>query len=120
VLDVFDFAEPSLVVAERDVTNVPSQALYLMNNSFVRAQSDAMAQRILTASLDDGQRLTQAYLLTLGRPPTEAERTRAKQYLDADGERITRVSNPAPAAQEQTWSNFCQALFACAEFRYLR
>ena len=46
---IFDFAEPSLVVASRDVTNVPSQALYLMNNAFVITQSQAMAKRILAA-----------------------------------------------------------------------
>jgi hypothetical protein len=31
VLDVFDFAEPSLVVTQRDETLVPAQTLFLMN-----------------------------------------------------------------------------------------
>ena len=48
-LEVFDFAEPSLVVANRDATNVPSQALYLMNNSFVIEQAKALAHRISIA-----------------------------------------------------------------------
>jgi hypothetical protein len=101
------------------VTNVPSQALYLMNHSFVRAQSAAMAKRLLTSFPDDTRRLTQAYLLTLGRPPTAAEHTRAERYLRGDTEGLTRVSNPRPSA-ESVWSTFCQALFASAEFRYLR
>ncbi|MFO0843082.1 MAG: PSD1 and planctomycete cytochrome C domain-containing protein [Gemmataceae bacterium] len=33
VLDLFDFAEPSLVTGDRETTNVPVQALYLMNSS---------------------------------------------------------------------------------------
>ncbi|HVJ87287.1 MAG TPA: PSD1 and planctomycete cytochrome C domain-containing protein, partial [Caulifigura sp.] len=31
ILELFDFAEPSLVTGERETTNVPTQALYLMN-----------------------------------------------------------------------------------------
>ncbi len=119
VLDIFDFAEPSLVVAERDVTNVPSQALYLMNNSFVRTQATAMAKRVLTAPIAEAKRIDYAHLLALGRPATAAERTRAEKYLNADGEGLIRAANPS-AANEQTWATFCQAFFACAEFRYLR
>ena len=81
VLEVFDFAEPSLVVASRDTTNVPSQALFMMNNNFVREQATAMAKRILATPLDYPSRLNLAYHLALGRPSTEAERKRADQYL---------------------------------------
>lgn len=122
VLDVFDFAEPSLVVAERDVTNVPSQALYLMNNAFVRTQAAAMAKRIAAAPIADSQRIAYAYQLALGRVPTEAERMRADRYLRPEIDGIVPASNATTtsAADEQAWTTFCQALFACAEFRYLR
>ena len=120
-LDIFDFAEPSLVVAARDVTNVPGQALYLMNDSFVRAQSAALAKRILASPLDYPQRIKLAYQLTLSRSPTDAELARANQYLldEARGLIPTKDNDKASAA-ELSWSTFCQALFACAEFRYLR
>ena len=39
VLDLFDFAEPSLVTGDRQTTNVPVQALYLMNSPFVQARA---------------------------------------------------------------------------------
>ena len=35
ILQVFDAADPSLIVGKRDVTTVPTQALFLMNNPFV-------------------------------------------------------------------------------------
>jgi hypothetical protein len=117
VLEIFDFAEPSLVVAERDVTNVPSQALYLMNNSFVRTQAAAMAERVLAAPVMD--RIAYAYQLALCRPPTDAERLRADRYLRGDTDGLQRVSN-GNASSAEAWATFCQALFACAEFRYLR
>ena len=42
-LQVFDMADPSLIFGKRDVTTVPTQALYLMNNPFVLRQADQMA-----------------------------------------------------------------------------
>jgi hypothetical protein len=108
MLELFDFAEPSLVVAERDVTNVPSQALFMLNNPLVLSLSEQAAQRVLT--LKDTAieaRITRAYLMTLSRVPTGAEIARAKDFLCV-------AATPA-----QGWSTFCQALFASAEFRYL-
>jgi hypothetical protein len=120
-LEVFDFAEPSLVVAARDVTNVPAQALFLMNDSFVLAQAKAMAKRVLTAPLSDPQRITLAYQLTLSRPPTDSERARADEYLRSEVSQLIPVKNGAVSeAGETPWATFCQALFACAEFRYLK
>ena len=113
VLSVFDFAEPSLVVAARDTTNVPSQALFMMNSAFVTAQSQALAKRLLgMAQYDCAQRITMAYMLTLSRPPTDAERTRADAYLRSEAQ--------GSLPSEKAWATFSQTLFACAEFRYLK
>jgi hypothetical protein len=121
VLEIFDFAEPSLVVAGRDVTNVPSQALYLMNNSFVREQATSMCKRILATPISYPERITLAYELALSRPPTAAERARADRYLLDEARSLIPVKNGRTEdAAELSWSSFCQALFACAEFRYLQ
>ena len=120
-LEVFDFAEPSLVVANRDTTNVPSQALYLMNNPFVIEQSKALARRISKApGLDHKGRITLAYELALCRPPTDAERARADIFLrDEVKDLIKLAKGKVPAAAEAAYATFCQALFASAEFRFL-
>jgi hypothetical protein len=121
VLEIFDFAEPSLVVAGRDVTNVPSQALYLMNNSFVREQAAAMCKRILATQISYSERITLAYELALSRPPSAVERARADRYLLDEARSLIPVKNGRTNdAAELSWSTFCQALFACAEFRYLQ
>ena len=120
-LEVFDFAEPSLVVATRDVTNVPVQALYLLNNDFVRDQATAMARRVLAQPISHPQRIALAYEYALGRPPTDAEQSRAQQYLLSEGRALIPVeAGRVPDAALLSWSTFCQALFACAEFRYLK
>ena len=120
-LEVFDFAEPSLVVANRDVTNVPSQALYLMNNEFVIEQAKALAHRISTMpGIDHKGRITLAYELALVRPPTDAERARADVFLRDEVKDLIKLNNgKVPAAAEAAYATFCQALFASAEFRFL-
>lgn len=118
-LEVFDFAEPSFVVANRGVTNVPSQALYLMNNPFVIEQSKALARRVAAVSnLSDVERISLAYQHALGRLPTEAERTRIDAYLRAELGTAPRSNRSSPT-NEDVYALICQSLFASAEFRYL-
>jgi Protein of unknown function (DUF1553)/Protein of unknown function (DUF1549)/Planctomycete cytochrome C len=79
-LEVFDFAEQGMVTGQRDTTTVATQALYLLNDPFVRRQSLNLAERVLGQNeLDDAARVDLAYRLAVGRPatPTEIERTRA-------------------------------------------
>ena len=72
VLAVFDAADPNLIVGKRDVTTVPTQALFLMNNPFVLKQAEEMAKRVLAEKgLDQSGRINLAYRLALGRLPTE-------------------------------------------------
>ena len=121
VLDLFDFAEPSLVVAARDVDERALPGALLMNNRFVRDQAAALAKRVLATPVAYPQRVTLAYELALGRAPTDAERARADRYLLDEGRALIPIKNGRTnEAGELSWSTFCQALFACAEFRYLR
>jgi len=81
-LEVFDFAEPSTVTGSRDTTTVATQALYFLNDPFVRRHALTMAERLLARSeLDDATRVDLAYRLALGRTPSAAETDRAIRYL---------------------------------------
>ncbi len=112
VLSVFDFAEPSIIVGRRQVTTVPSQALFMMNSDFVVQQSDALAQRLMKMDkMDDTQRIEHAYRLTLGRGPNADELTATQQFI----KQFQADDAKPPAAL----SAVCQALLASAEFRYI-
>ena len=81
-LDVFDFATQGMVTGSRDTTTVATQALYLLNDPFVRRQSLALAARLLSQSdRDDAARVNLAYQLVLNRTATSAETQRALSYL---------------------------------------
>ncbi len=111
-LNLFDAADPSLVVGARDATTVATQALYLMNSPLVQEQAQKMAERLLGESrLDDTGRVALAYQLALSRLPTKADVERSIAFL-----------REYPATQSVTasasWAALCQALFASGEFRY--
>ena len=88
VFQAFDFADPSVSTARRDATTVAPQALFMMNNDFVREQANAMAKRILATKADYATRLNYAYYLALGRPSTPEERKRADQYLNVEAKAL--------------------------------
>jgi hypothetical protein len=81
-LQVFDFAEQGMVSGKRETTTVAPQALFLLNDPFVRKRSLELANRVRGASETDvRQQIVSAYRITLGRVPTEGEIERAQQFL---------------------------------------
>ena len=113
-LALFDFADPSLVTGERSITTGPAQALYFMNGPFVAQQAEALAKRLLNFKEYDIRRIDHAYQIVLARSPSAEERDRASQFLRDFAAGVSSVDTKSEA-----WTAFCQALFACAEFRYL-
>ena len=107
VLKTFDFAEPSIMVGRRDVTTVPTQALFLLNSDFVITQAGALAER-LTSSGEE-VRIDHAFRLLFARPATSAERIRTQSFL--------RDCMKNEGSELQAWTTVCQALLASAEFR---
>ncbi len=112
IFDSFDFANPNVSLGRRNVTTVPTQALYLMNSPFVMDQSREAARELLSASgLTDEQRLMFAYRTTLGRSPTAREQAIALRVVAPSAENTA----PSPIA----WERLFQALFASVDFRYV-
>lgn len=116
-LEVFDFAEQGMVTGNRDTTTVASQALYLLNDPFVRQQSRALAERVLGKEGPDATAAGLVYRLALGRQPTANEIERTTRFI-ADHQSASR--DETPTARTDAWASFCQAILASAEFRYVR
>lgn len=70
LLGTFDFADTSRPCAQRDVTLVAPQALMLLNDGFVHAESKALAQRVSKAKTDPKAQIQAAWRMALGRDPT--------------------------------------------------
>ena len=116
-LDVFDFAEPSLVVGSREASNTADQALFMLNSPFVLEQSDALARQLVRMSSNQNERVSKAFFFVYGRPATQKELRAATDFFrkSDDGKKNTAPDEKA----FQALSQFCQALLCAAEFRLL-
>ena len=90
----------------RELTTVPTQALMLMNNQFVRDQASHFANRIRKAVGNDNLKhiVEEAYWLALSRSPTNEELSSSVELLSTEG---------------QSLENFCHILFTLNEFCYV-
>jgi hypothetical protein len=103
VLEQFDVANPNLVTGDRDVTNVPLQALYLLNSRFVQDQASALAKRVQLSA----DRIQCAFDLCFNRPPDAQEIELAKDFFRGRSTDDLKVL-----------AAFCQSLLSSAGFRF--
>ena len=119
-LDGFNFPNPKLPNGKRDVTNVPAQALTLMNDPFVIGQADWWANHLVAdSSTSVKQRLSGMLMRAFGRRPSPEELNRWKRALES-----FRTKNapavPSLMRDEQAWAQTAHALFNSKEFIYYR
>lgn len=120
ILGVFDMADPSLIVPQREVTTVATQALFMMNSPFVAENTNATAKKLLAESgLKDTDRVIRLFLMTLNRPPTTSERTRSLAYLQEYEQLLDGKETPPLEKRVSAWASLCQTLMASGEFRYV-
>ncbi|MDF1741590.1 MAG: PSD1 and planctomycete cytochrome C domain-containing protein [Verrucomicrobiales bacterium] len=119
-LSLFDFSDPSLLSGKREVTTVPSQALYLMNSDFAIRSAAAMADYLAGEQELRGPELaTAAFYLCYSRPPTPEESAHTKDYIERFLE-VARAENlSVEKSRRMALTTFCQSLISSAEFRYL-
>ena len=113
LFDAFDFADSSVSIGQRSRTTVATQALVLLNSTWVIARSKAAAERyksrLVGGDLDSF--VQNLYSDCFGRTPTSEELIACRAFLVDGG------SN----SSEQTvrLEMLIQALFAAIDFRYL-
>jgi mono/diheme cytochrome c family protein len=117
-LALFNQPLPKQTVGRRDVTNVPDQALALLNDPFVIAMAEHWSRRVLQdGALSVEQRLSQMLSSALGRPPELAEveslaaLARHCAQLRGSGEELL--------TQQPVWQDVAHAIFNMKEFLYV-
>ncbi len=122
----FDAPSREECVAERPRSNIPQQALVLLNDPVFVESARVLAERLLIeVKGDDGKRLTLAFRLALTREPAPRERQILTNLLSAQRERykanpedakklVATGSKPAPANLEPqelaAWTSITRAL----------
>jgi hypothetical protein len=109
----FDTPVPASTVGIRTVSNVPAQALILMNDPFVADQARLWAGRLLgEVPGSTAARVSRAYREAFAREPSPDELAAAEMFLTAQG---VRHGDDMDAA----WADYCHALFNLKEFLFL-
>ncbi len=117
-LTVFDFAEPGFVNGSRETTNVPSQALYMLNSPFDRHRR-AEARRARDGYISGAATSTSACSSPTG-SCSRAARARRSDKRRSTSSRTFPPRRRAPHTTTAAWTSFCRVLFASAEFRFLK
>lgn len=122
IFDAFNFPPSDLVVGRRETPSVPTQALFMMNSRLVSDHAQIMARRLLSEAETDDARIEHAYLLALGRRPSEFETRAAVGFTKQFQQPIATEETEEQSVpdQQDAWAAFCQSLFASSEFRFLR
>ncbi len=122
LLQVYDYPDTTSSVGKRSMTTTVPQALALMDNDFVYRQVKMFASRVATeAGVDRTARISRAYMIALGRPPSNRELEMGLKFLTTEtSARSQRDPNISAAdAQQLALVDFCQSLIMLNEFVYV-
>jgi hypothetical protein len=103
----FDFADPDMVVGKRPSTNVPAQALMLLNSPIIRQAAEKLAKRTWIANAPD-QSVEALFRVTYGRSATAEERARIEQFV-----------GPPSQWTATDWADVAHSIIASTEFRWI-
>jgi hypothetical protein len=118
-LGVFNFPGGKVAQGRRDVTNVPAQALTLLNDPFVLGQAERWASQLIQRpDHSAADRIDAMFQTALGRSPTDAERQRFEQAVRQFAE-LHQTPEADVLASAAVWKDVAHALFNLAEFIYI-
>ena len=106
-MQVFDFADPNMVTGKRTTSSVPTQALYMLNSSFIKENATSASKTIIMSQNISTSKIEEAYKIVLGRLPTAKENQIIENYLSSEEDEL------------KAWTNIFQSLFSSIDFRFV-
>jgi len=101
----FDFPTPFTTMGRRSTSNVPAQALTMMNNPLVVQQARQWAER--TADAEPSARVETLYEMAFARLPHPEEQAAALAFVAAGDSSL------------EAWSDLCHVLLNTKEFVFV-
>jgi cytochrome c553 len=116
LLSAFDTPLPAGTVGKRSVSNVPAQALILLNDPFVVQRARLFAQDLLSRHPNDvDARIRRLYLTAFGRPALTDEIQSARDFLKSQA-----TVRGKPEGDIDVWCDLCHAIYNAKEFLFLQ
>jgi cytochrome c553 len=105
----FDYPTPFSTMGRRSVSNVPAQALTMLNNPLVAQQAELWAKDVVAERhRTPAQRIERMYLASLGRPPSQEEAALALAFV-----------RHYSGADRQPWTELAHVMFNLKEFIFV-
>lgn len=103
----FDTPIPFTTIGRRGNSNVPAQALILLNDPFVTQQAELWAKRTMKEASDTQARVERLYESAFARSPTADELKQAADFVSSQGDKLA------------AWKDLCHVLINTKEFIFL-
>jgi len=110
----FDYPNPFSTMGRRTVSNVPAQALILMNDPFVIEQAKRWATRVLDGKGTIDERITRMYEAALSRPPTEEELAALRGFTASQAKLYNAKEDDA-----RVWADVAHVMFNMKAFVFV-
>ncbi len=115
----FNFPGSKVTQGRRDVTNVPAQALALLNDPFVIQQAGVWSERLCRQDRDTKTtRIETLFRQALSRPPTESETQEFNQLIGQLAD-LHGVPTENVMGDRATWRDVAHVMFNLKEFTYV-
>ena len=115
----FDTPIPFNTIGRRNQSNVPAQALILMNDPFVTAQAKKWAVRLIQETDSVPARIDRIYLQSLGRMPSKWEMKKASHFVEQQATEL-EIDPESILHEPQIWKHLCHVMFNLKEFIFIK
>ncbi len=119
-LEAFDLPKPASTRGQRDLTNVPSQSLTLLNSPFVIGQAAEWGKHLAAGEGNSVEsRIEHMFFKALGRLPSGDERERTAGYLSSLFQEHATPEHQI-LADARVWKDLAHAIFNLKQFIYIQ
>ncbi|MFN0199087.1 MAG: DUF1553 domain-containing protein [Planctomycetaceae bacterium] len=119
-LALFNQPIPRMTTGKRDVTNVPDQALALLNDPFVQAMAKHWSEHLVKdGATTPDQRVRNMFMTAFARPPKTEEAARLIKLVERSAE-LRSVSTDQLLDSQLSWQDAAHAMFNLKEFIYVQ
>ncbi|MCE9603290.1 MAG: PSD1 and planctomycete cytochrome C domain-containing protein [Planctomycetia bacterium] len=118
-LGAFNLPGGKVAQGRRDATQVPAQALALLNDPFVLQQAEVWAERLCKSShRSTGERIDAMFRTAYGRLPANEERSQFEAMVETLA-KLHGVADERVLTAVPVWRDAAHALFITEEFIYI-
>ncbi|MBX3177520.1 MAG: PSD1 domain-containing protein [Candidatus Hydrogenedentes bacterium] len=116
---VFDMPVPDTTIGARTVSNLPAQALILMNDPFVTSQAQVWSERLILEHHPDPASIMEALFQTaLARSPRDDERGALAAFVESQAA-LYGVAAEEAWRDTRVLADLCHTVFMLKEFIYI-